>query len=100
MAIFRQNFIKNRDHLARKITGIPEMAKKMVDKNLITEEEKFQIMSYSTQGRVQKLLEIVEIKYCFVKFIRILKKCRLEECAKLMQGKYGTHSLFRILFYS
>lgn len=100
MAKYCQNFTENRDLLAKKITGIPEMAKKMEDRNLITEDDRFKIMSFNKKGRVQKLLEIVESKYCFKEFIRMLKGCRLEECAKLIQGKYGTCSLFRILFYS
>ncbi|XP_063398928.1 uncharacterized protein LOC134683548 [Mytilus trossulus] len=86
MAKYQENLIKNKDLFAKKITGIPEMAKKMVERNLITEDEKFQIMSYNTQGRAQKLLETVGSKYRLKKFIKILKECRHDECAKLIQG--------------
>lgn len=88
MAKFYENFQNNRSVIEQKIThGIPEMAKLMVEWKMITEEEKFQIIS-KPHGRVHDLLEIVDKKYCYKKFIKILKKNRLDDCAELIKGKY------------
>lgn len=90
MAAFYENLQANKTSIANEITryGVPELAKLMLEKKLITKEEKFQILAQISTEKANNLLYVVENNYCLKKFIRILYKCRLRDCADLIKGKY------------
>ncbi|XP_052064142.1 uncharacterized protein LOC127704228 [Mytilus californianus] len=85
---YYRNFEKHRETIERTITheGVPEIARRMHENNIITGEEKFQIINLTTQKRVKKLLDVVKEKCCFMKFIGILYTCGFKECAQLVEG--------------
>lgn len=87
---YSKNFEKYRQTIERIMTheGVPEMARRMNENNIITGEEMIQMNSFNTRNRVKKILDVVNEKCCFMKFIGILYTCGFKECAQLIQGRY------------